>query len=396
MRRSVSTDLELDAGTYSILMKITAKKYSWKSTTEQVIQASANDRQDKLIQIGLAYDLAHAKGHFKETEAEKQARKEREERKKAAEKQQRRKDFREQKFKEWQLNLKQKARDKRHAKRKEEHHRRRAEAAEVAKSVAAPNGTASDGDPLNHIDTLEKAPGANGNGQINQDMAPPTAIEPEAEGSELEAAALSSSPVNPRSAEHNTTEADSHAEIDEATAHERSQNFHIALQSIPSVLVNGSTVPASIPGPPSTVAPPSTTGPPPLDSDYDSDASFDSSIDSDLDFPPSPIMVAADTPAASSDPATVVVEDNDDEFVEFENDPWNAVCVVGLRVYSKNKETCVQVVRPKEDDEEESPLDVDDVSKGVSGQKIENQVTEEVEQKVKEKLSEKKADEKTE
>lgn len=389
MRRSVSTDLELDAGTYSVLMKITAKKYSDYPTTEQVVQDSCNDRQDKLIQIGLAYDLAHAKGQIKESEVEKQARKEREEKKKAAEKQKWRNEFREYKFKEWQINVKQKARDKRHAKRKEERHRRKVEAAVIAKAAAAPDGTTSDGAPPAHSDTTENAPGANGSGQIDQDTAPATAVEPKVKESEVEAVVLPSPPVDSKPAE-------SVPEDEDAMARELSQNFHSALQSIPSVLVNGNAFLASIHEPLSTAAPPSTAGSPPLDSDYDSDASFNTSIDSDLDYPPSPIIAAADAPGAGSDPPAIAVEDDDDEFLEFENDPWNAVCVVGLRVYSKDRGTCVQVVRPKEDDEEESPLDVDDVSKGASGQKIENQVTEEVEEKVKEELSETAGEEKAE
>lgn len=396
MRRSVSTDLELDAGTYSVLMKITAKRYSWKSTTEQVIQESCKDRQDKLIQIGLAYDLAHAKGQIKETEVEKQARTEKEEKKKAAEKQKRRKEFREHKFKEWQISVKQKAREKRHAKRTEERHRRRAEAAEVAKPAAAPGGTALDSAILDHTHDTEISPGADSSSQSDQYTVSATDIEPEAQGSAFEAAALPSPPVASRSAEHDEiTGANSQVNIEQGKDHELSQKFDSALQSIPSVLVNGNMVPATLPGPPSTVAPLSTVGPPLLDSDYDSDVSFNSSIDSDLDFPPSPIIAAAEALLPATDLSAVENED-ENEFLEFENDPWNAICVVGLRVYSKNTGTCVQVVRPKEDDEEESPLDVDDVSKGVSGEKIETQADKGVEEKVKEKLSEIAREEKVE
>jgi hypothetical protein len=41
-------------------------------------------------------------------------------------------------------------------------------------------------------------------------------------------------------------------------------------------------------------------------------------------------------------------------------DPWNAVCVVGLRVYSKDPKLSLQVMHPVPDDDTEAPLDRDD------------------------------------
>ena len=54
---------------------------------------------------------------------------------------------------------------------------------------------------------------------------------------------------------------------------------------------------------------------------------------------------------------------------EFANDPWNAVCVVGLRVYSKDSGCSIKVVRPRAAGDDEAGLEVDDVSKGVSEEK---------------------------
>lgn len=365
MRRSVSVDLELDAGTYSVLMKINAERWSIKPSPEQVIRDSCRGRQQKLIQIGLAYDLAHAKGQIKESDAEKQLRKEREERKKAAANKQRRKEFREQKFKEWQTYMKQKARDKRHAKRKEERHRKRAE---YAKAAAVTEGSVSgEAHPL-ETDAAVDTPAISGSSNTKQEPASASDVEVEPTVSECEAATLPSPPADTQPTEH--PDATNGALTEEATAEELSQKFQVALQSIPTVLVNGASAPASAPAPPSTTAPPSTAGLPPLDSDYESDASFNSSIDSDLDFPPSPIIPAVDVLATTGDDD----DDDDGEDVEFENDPWNAVCVVGLRVYSKDQHTCIEVIRPKEEDDSETPLDVDDISKGASGEKVEDEV----------------------
>ncbi|KAL9043921.1 MAG: hypothetical protein Q9214_002907, partial [Letrouitia sp. 1 TL-2023] len=93
---------------------------------------------------------------------------------------------------------------------------------------------------------------------------------------------------------------------------------------------------------------------------YASDASFNSSIVTELDLPDD----ASGVEVAKAPPAT---EEADEENASFEDDPWNAVCVVGLRVYSKDKGLSVEVVRPKhEEDEADTPLDLDDASKGAN------------------------------
>ena len=134
MRRSVSTDIELEPGTYSVLMKIIAKRWAIpdRPMPERVIRERCIQRHDKLIQIGLAYDLAHAKGQIKETEREKVLRKQQEERKKAADKVKQRKELREHKFKDWQIQQRQKARDYRHAQRRMERRRKKAEIEKAA------------------------------------------------------------------------------------------------------------------------------------------------------------------------------------------------------------------------------------------------------------------------
>jgi hypothetical protein len=86
MSRSVTAELnELEAGDYDILMKITAEKLAGTLPVEDVVRNNAKDRSDKLQRIGLAYDLAHAKGQIKETDEEKKIRKKLEAAKKAKE-----------------------------------------------------------------------------------------------------------------------------------------------------------------------------------------------------------------------------------------------------------------------------------------------------------------------
>lgn len=374
MRRSVNVDTELEAGKYFVLMKISAKRHAQRPTVEEVIRDNCRTKQDKLIQIGQSYDLAHAKGQAKESEAEKLEREAREEKKKEAEKKLLHAQLREQKLKQWQLEMKRHARERRHAKRKEERRRKKAEAG------ALTEGMTQDGKPA-----TEDPP-------VESDLSRGTAngIAPAEAGSDLvqtkaqpdQDAAHPSSPAGQSShgepSPHQDAEAEAEAEAEtqksapakaaevtapaevisnnqappqEATTQPESQKSEPALQASPSILVNG-TSSGQEPAPPSTAA-----GPSPDDSDYASDASFDSSVDSDLDS-----LEGQEADALSAwEPPT------DDEDAEFADDPWNAVCVVGLRVYSQDQDTVVQVVRPTEDDaDDEPPLDVDDINKGAS------------------------------
>jgi len=70
MKRSVSTELTLDAGNYTVLLKIKATRVP-NPTPDEVIRATCTKRREKLLATGLSYDLAHAKGQFREHEKEK-------------------------------------------------------------------------------------------------------------------------------------------------------------------------------------------------------------------------------------------------------------------------------------------------------------------------------------
>ncbi|KAF2825399.1 cysteine proteinase [Ophiobolus disseminans] len=70
MKRSVSTELNLDAGNYTVLLKIKATRVP-NPTPDEVIRATCTKRREKLLATGLSYDLAHAKGQFREQAKEK-------------------------------------------------------------------------------------------------------------------------------------------------------------------------------------------------------------------------------------------------------------------------------------------------------------------------------------
>ena len=89
MTRSVSTELDLEPGNYTVLLKIKATRIPDNPTPDEVIRMTCTKRREKLLSIGLSYDLAHAKGHFREQEEDKAKRhkEDRVERKKAEMKQ---------------------------------------------------------------------------------------------------------------------------------------------------------------------------------------------------------------------------------------------------------------------------------------------------------------------
>ncbi|THX70671.1 cysteine proteinase [Aureobasidium pullulans] len=67
--RSVSVDLDLEAGSYNVLIKISPSRVPYR-TAESVIETEAPYRKQKLLQIGRNFELAHAKGKLREKEQE--------------------------------------------------------------------------------------------------------------------------------------------------------------------------------------------------------------------------------------------------------------------------------------------------------------------------------------
>ena len=74
MKRSVNVELELDKGDYDVRIKVHATRYELILPVEQVIRENAKSRREKLTRIGLAYDLAHGKGQVVESPEERKMR----------------------------------------------------------------------------------------------------------------------------------------------------------------------------------------------------------------------------------------------------------------------------------------------------------------------------------
>lgn len=70
MARSVNAEINLEPGRYQVLMKITAYRHDDTESTEETVRRLASTHREKLVQVGLSYDLAHAKGLVAETDQE--------------------------------------------------------------------------------------------------------------------------------------------------------------------------------------------------------------------------------------------------------------------------------------------------------------------------------------
>jgi hypothetical protein len=66
--RSATTEVNLEAGTYEVLLQISGQRDDTLPKVEDVVTQNWLARREKLMAIGLSYDLANAKGQAPETE----------------------------------------------------------------------------------------------------------------------------------------------------------------------------------------------------------------------------------------------------------------------------------------------------------------------------------------
>lgn len=293
MTRSVNTEITLDSGRYSVLVKVTAYRRNHAVTVEEVIRRNASTRREKLVQIGLSYDLAHTKGLVLETEEEKKEREEREERHRVAERLRLREQTIKRLQKQWIRKKKMEGRRQRQAER------------EALRRAALSQASNADRVEIEYSDDTGSEMGdsrrahINGNGNCNGFQS----TRKHRQSSRPPRPSLNTSFARPRPSRHDDQEL--------------LQDFE-------------------------------------FDSDLDMPDESTSTPDIEQPLPggPSP-------PAASSDTN------------EMMDSPWNAVCVVRLKVFSRDPQLRLQVVRPRADDAgEEAPLDRDDPAVSATQEKL--------------------------
>jgi hypothetical protein len=363
MKRSVSTELELEAGNYTVLLKITGKRYYQEPTVEEVIAKTCQFRREKLLRTGLSYDLAHAKGQFREFEAEKKDAAQEERRRKRKETAMkmhaaRVKQHKKQKFRSLKMNVRKEEKAMRKMVQRVEEQAQEAndprkledfrfQEPEQMSGLGIVNGNGTDGSkdftvkPVQRIDTGEQ--------RADRAATPPTRQSTGSsvrQGTRPGSGSISSRPGSPYIGGRRDT-----LKIAPSTSAYGTPGIKIHKASLPVGKVSLSDI---------------------SDDDLSWDDELDAPSDSDEE----------DTLKHDYNNFSGSVRDGGsnkrDEEDEFGKDPWNAVCVVGLRVFSKDTDLKIAVVQEKEeerltDDERQDfhrGLDVDDANKDPSREPV--------------------------
>lgn len=66
--RSVSAEVDLEPGVYSVVVKVTPDRYKTNMTAEEMIKAQCTGRKQKLLSVGRNFDIAMSKGKLREKE----------------------------------------------------------------------------------------------------------------------------------------------------------------------------------------------------------------------------------------------------------------------------------------------------------------------------------------
>jgi hypothetical protein len=378
MNRSVSAELELDAGVYDILLKVKADRNSTVFAPQRVVRENCKNKREKLVRIGMSYDMAHSKGQAEETKEEKKSREAAEAKAAAKEKGAMREKLTEEKKEARRHDVRkirrQRTREaKRKAKAEARAAKRKASQAVVEQKIPTSGSSVA---ATNVTVTEEKSPSKEGSNDKNESHSADTGTENhpisgksgKLDSPKVEIPVRTRTPVAKGSSESEAlspTATKSKANIPALIVEEKSRES----------VQDGNSVSASLPADSlfesagqntASTAEPGFKAPSIYDdSDTDTDVSSVASSVVDLMLARSKEAAEELSPAAPQPPPAPGVTVEEEEQDEFEKDPWNAFAVVGLRVYSLNAAVELKVVRPREwevagDEREGTGLDIDD------------------------------------
>ncbi|KAG5300071.1 calpain-9 [Histoplasma capsulatum G186AR] len=387
MTRSVSTDITLEPGTYTVFVRVKATQFS-DPPPEDVIREKASKQREKLVQIGHSYDLAHAKGVELESEEEEAERKRREKEKKAALKKKERDRAEAQLKKRWKRDKKIAARENRKAKRaarateqretklQAKNDKKLKEGGKKVGQVVESDAERTDGSNREGGEEAAETPKAVNLENKNEGLTPLTGdangkLEGKAtenNDKDMESSEVPNQGKEVRAEEDNkmkgedlkpSTEDAKVKEVQKGEDMEREDEENIESHadsenasdkekreiemSTTSKLAKGTENEKQRnehPGMPeeNTESLPQISQKLETDSDTDSGSVFE--FDSEIDMSP--------TEESESDSEEHEKDDDDSNDGEYSvKPPWNAVCVVGLRVCSKDRDLTVSIVKPK-------------------------------------------------
>lgn len=333
MDRSVSVEVPSVApGSYVVFIAIVGERDTRLLSTEDVIQRECKSREEneKLAQVGQAYDFAHSKAraHLERLSAVRK----KAESKKASES--RRKERR----KNWEkreigreVNRKQKAKDE--EKKAKGRAAKKAKAEREAVAAASAEATKA-AEEKKAAEQVQQHQADSQTGQKSDQSEPKKEASAEADNASTTSALSSSSTGTPQPTPQDTPKSEAAQPVED------NSKVHV-----PVVSVSGGPPPALAPAPALEVKvhscqtcnnckPPP---PKPEETDYASDSpveDYERLYDEDDMSPTLRMLGTAAAPSA-------MAANSDDEDTP---DPWNAIAVVGFRVYSKDEELELRVV----------------------------------------------------
>lgn len=325
MCRSANVELDLGAGSYEVYVKIKAWRDDDLLPVQATIRKWAKTKRDKVNRIGKAYDVAHARGQHVETEEEKRAREAHAERKLKKRREAKKKDLRkeyEQAYyktkKDHERTVKRAAKKKAEMRKKKEEKKKareerkaaRAAAKEAAakelaeKKVAEEAAREEETPKTNGVDAEKKA-------VVDENK---TAVKAETKEAPKDGAKEDVAEDSKDEAKEESKE-DSEEKTEAASKEASTEESKEGAKAEPTEESKEETESEECES----------------DSDNESLASFTDYSDGELSVQLDAMLRDDPDMFDSSDSDA----DSDEDNGVFAKDPWNAVAVVGLRVYHK-------------------------------------------------------------
>lgn len=306
--RSVSAEIEdLEPGTYNVVFKVTATRTTVSSTAEESIMKYAVERKEKLLHVGRRYDYAHTKGNLRTMEQDRKSKKKL-----------RRKTKHYDGFKKTRkLNQQEKERARRRKQRIADAMKEKRKAYETARREKARQRKQRMMERREDESVDAQAGAGSENSETKADNAtPPT--EPEA-----------ASPEKP----DKPTQGDRATDTQNDTSETLSKGLSkLDIRDRQSSRQNRSSTASPLEEDEEYESPLE----PPEELD-DDDFSWDSEMDGPVDLSEDDDQRARRSPSRGKNEI-------------FADDPWSALGVLGLRVYSLNSEAKVQVIKSEHSD----------------------------------------------
>ncbi|KAK4194521.1 putative calpain [Triangularia verruculosa] len=298
--RSVSCEVELEVGRYEVLPKVTAERVDWfgREQVEDVVKKWADKNPAKLRQVGMQYDLAHAKGGIPDEDdlllKKKEEAKKKEENKKRKEKEKAKR-----------------KKERKQAKKRKQKERAKKAAAAAKVTVEIPEG----GETTVNVKSAEKKDDERKEEEEKK-------ADAQAEDKKTEA------PRGVSTGSSSSTPAPSkEGQKEEPKKDDKKEDTALAIRPAPTPAAEEKEVKAE-------------------EKEEDEEEDSDSDYESETDEEEEKDKEEEEKRQKEEEEARKLAEDEESPKV-----PWNAVAVLGLRVYAQDSGVSVHLAQPKSDEE---------------------------------------------